>query len=171
MPPVECVDNVDSVCEPRPRRRLLKLRCGGGSGAPAALFFSQRQSSDTAFLVAARQAPQTTHPRPSTSPLIDRRSLETSLVVHTFAFAWFLRVWLWHCTPAAGFLPGAQGWGWFLRYLTFYNFTLQTFALGASAADDWSNLVRVRRWRAAAQAQARRGWWGVRAGMQLCGWS
>lgn len=32
---------------------------------------------------------------------------------------------MWHTTPAALVLPGAQGFGWFFRYLTFYSFTLQ----------------------------------------------
>lgn len=64
-------------------------------------------------------------------------------MVHTVAFLWFLRVWLWHLTPAASVLPGAQGWGWFVRFLTFYSYTLQTFTLGLAAADDWSKLVRL----------------------------
>lgn len=63
-------------------------------------------------------------------------------MVHTVAFAWFARVWLWHLTPAAAGLPGAQGFGWFIRFLTFWSFTLQTFTLGLATADDWSKLVR-----------------------------
>ncbi|KAI8463301.1 MAG: FAR-17a/AIG1-like protein-domain-containing protein [Monoraphidium minutum] len=69
------------------------------------------------------------------------RSLETSIVVHTVAFLWFARVWLWHLTPAASVLPGAQGWGWFVRFLTFYSFTFQTATLGLAAADDWSKAL------------------------------
>jgi hypothetical protein len=80
------------------------------------------------------------NPHPLTDPPI-ARSLEASLVVHTVAFVWFTRVWLWHLTPAASVLPGAQGWGWFVRYLTFYSFTLQTAALGVCTADDWAKLV------------------------------
>lgn len=72
------------------------------------------------------------------------RSLESSLVVHTVAFIWFARVWLWHLTPAASGLPGAQGFGWFVRYLTFYSFTLQTFTLGLATMDDWGKLLSGR---------------------------
>ncbi|GBF96807.1 hypothetical protein Rsub_09663 [Raphidocelis subcapitata] len=72
------------------------------------------------------------------------RSLEASLVVHTVAFCWFLRVWLWHLTPAAAHLPGAKGFGWFVRFLTFYSYTLQTFTLGVATADDWSRLLTGR---------------------------
>lgn len=61
--------------------------------------------------------------------------------MHTLAFLWFAWVWLWHLTPAAEGLPGAHGFGWFPRYLTFYSFTLQTAALGLAAADDWSTAI------------------------------
>jgi hypothetical protein len=43
-------------------------------------------------------------------------------------------VWGWHCTPAAGALPGTAGFGWFFRYLTFYAYTLQTLSFGVAAA-------------------------------------
>jgi hypothetical protein len=63
--------------------------------------------------------------------------------VHAVAFAWFLRVWLWHLTPAAAGLPGAHGFGWFVRFLTFYSYTFQTITLGIATADDLSKLVRL----------------------------
>lgn len=82
--------------------------------------------------------------QPRRRRMLKLRSLEASLVVHTVAFVWFARVWLWHLTPAASGLPGAQGWGWFLRFLTFYSYTLQTFTLGLATADDWSKLLTGR---------------------------
>lgn len=72
------------------------------------------------------------------------RSLGASLVVHTVAFVWFVRVWSWHLTPAAAKLPGAQGFGWFVRFLTFYSYTLQTITLGMATVDDWSKLLTGR---------------------------
>lgn len=48
--------------------------------------------------------------------------------------AWsFGRVWLWHFSEPASHLPGAEGFGWFFRYLTFCSYTIQT-ALFASSA-------------------------------------
>ena len=84
------------------------------------------------------------------------RSLEASLVVHTLAFVWFARVWLWHLTPAAAVLPGAQGFGWFIRFLTFFSYTMQTVTLGIATADDWSKLVRGAGEDTAAAARPRR---------------
>jgi hypothetical protein len=43
-------------------------------------------------------------------------------------------VWAWHWTPAAQGLPGASGFGWFFRYLTFYSYTAQTAGFGLAAA-------------------------------------
>jgi len=54
-----------------------------------------------------------------------------------------MRVWLWHVSPEAAPLPGRHDFGFFLRYLTFYSYTLQTIALGVATADDWRKLVRV----------------------------
>lgn len=65
-------------------------------------------------------------------------------MVHTVAAVWFLRVWLWHLTPAAAPLPGRQGFGWFVRFLTFYSYTIQTVTLVIASVDDWSKLVRAR---------------------------
>jgi hypothetical protein len=56
--------------------------------------------------------------------------------VHAVAFSWFAFVWCWHLTPAAGQLPGNQGFGWFFRFLTFYSFSLQTLQLGMATLDD-----------------------------------
>ncbi|KAK9815412.1 hypothetical protein WJX72_003239 [[Myrmecia] bisecta] len=52
-------------------------------------------------------------------------SSEGTFVFHAMALLCYARVWLWHFTPAAAVLPGATGFGWFFRYLTFYSFTLQ----------------------------------------------
>ncbi|KAI8463616.1 MAG: FAR-17a/AIG1-like protein-domain-containing protein [Monoraphidium minutum] len=70
-----------------------------------------------------------------------RRGVSAALVVHTAAFLWFARVWLFHLEPAAQALPGATGYGWFFRFLTFYSFTLQTAALGLAATEDWVALL------------------------------
>lgn len=70
-------------------------------------------------------SPPTTPP----SPLAD-----AVFCFHTAACAWFIRVWAWHLTPAASYLPGASGFGWFFRYLTFWSFTLQTCALALCVA-------------------------------------
>lgn len=58
------------------------------------------------------------------------------------AFGWFCFVWLWHTTPAAAHLPGAQGFGWFVRFLTFYCYTLQTLMLGMAVFDGLCLQVR-----------------------------
>lgn len=149
-----------AVSESRPRRRMLKLRCGAmmmltKSAAEAALRCARAHTSRVALALARscmRRAAvslttvSNTHPP---APIRNKqtnkpgRSLEVSLVVHTLSFAWFARVWLWHLTPAASGLPGAHGFGWFLRFLTFYSYTLQTIALGVATADDWCKLVRA----------------------------
>lgn len=54
---------------------------------------------------------------------------EGAFVVHAFALLCYVRVWLWHLTPAAQLLPGSTGFGWFFRYLTFYSFTWQMLQL------------------------------------------
>uniref|UniRef100_A0A7S1SPC0 Uncharacterized protein n=1 Tax=Tetraselmis chuii TaxID=63592 RepID=A0A7S1SPC0_9CHLO len=50
----------------------------------------------------------------------------------TVCWCWFMKVWLWHFTEAAKVLPGATGFGWFFRYLTFFGFTIQTLTLALS---------------------------------------
>lgn len=56
--------------------------------------------------------------------------LDASNVFHLLAFLWYTRVWTWHFTPDAAMLPGARGFGWFFKYLTFYSYTLQLLQLG-----------------------------------------
>ena len=58
-----------------------------------------------------------------------RSILSVELCFHVVALAWYLRVWLWHFTEQAAQLPGAKGFGWFTRYLTFYSFSLQLLQL------------------------------------------
>lgn len=73
-----------------------------------------------------------------------RRSVEGStsaFLYHAVCTLVFCRVWLWHLTPQAAALPGAQGFGWFFRYLTFCSFTLQTILFFSSCL---SELVKVR---------------------------
>lgn len=55
---------------------------------------------------------------------------------HAISFLIFMKVWGWHLSPQAQNHPGAQGFGWFFRYLTFYSFTLQSATLGLSALSD-----------------------------------
>ena len=42
-------------------------------------------------------------------------SEEAAFVLHAVALLLYVRVWLWHLTPAAYKLPGATGFGWFFR--------------------------------------------------------
>jgi hypothetical protein len=72
------------------------------------------------------------------------RRTAVALTFHTVCLIWYTTVWVWHTTPAAAFLPGSKGFGWFFRYLTFYSFTLQLIALGLSVADGIAKLVSVR---------------------------
>jgi hypothetical protein len=58
------------------------------------------------------------------------------LCARALVLAWLLVVWLWHLTPAASVLPGATGYLWFCRYLTFYSFTLQLAACGLALAHE-----------------------------------
>lgn len=37
----------------------------------------------------------------------------------------FAYVWGWHHSAAAALLPGADGFGWFYKYLTFWGLTMQ----------------------------------------------
>lgn len=48
-----------------------------------------------------------------------------AFIFHSFALLFYVRTWMWHFSPAAAALPGAQGFGWFFRYLTFCSYTLQ----------------------------------------------
>lgn len=67
-------------------------------------------------------------------------NLGLAFLVHSAALGWYLRVWLWHFTPAAEALPGARGFGWFFKYLTFYSYTLQLVQLSLCCCAD---LARV----------------------------
>jgi hypothetical protein len=59
--------------------------------------------------------------------------------------AWLAAVWLWHLTPRARLLPGASGYFWFCRYLTFYSFSLQLLATAAQVAHEGGGHWRRRR--------------------------
>ena len=48
------------------------------------------------------------------------------VLLHIAGGGLFLLVWLWHLTQPASRLPGAKGWGWFFKFLTFWSWTLQT---------------------------------------------
>jgi hypothetical protein len=80
----------------------------------------------------------------SGGPLPRRRSGGSTLCLlfHSACLAWYISVWAWHVTPAASYLPGASGFGWFFRYLTFYSFTLQLVALALGVVDGLAKLVR-----------------------------
>lgn len=54
---------------------------------------------------------------------------DIAFAYHITFLAVFGKVWSWHWTPAASNLPGAQGFGFFFRYLTFCSFTLQVLQL------------------------------------------
>jgi hypothetical protein len=74
----------------------------------------------------------------------NNRLATARFLFHSIAFSYFLRVWLWHFTDAASRLPGASGFGWFFRYLTFCSFTLQTCQLFVCTMDDLTVKVRCR---------------------------
>lgn len=57
------------------------------------------------------------------------RRQDVALFFHLAAFILYVRVWVWHTTPAALVLPGSTGFGWFFRYLTFWSYTLQLLQL------------------------------------------
>ena len=65
---------------------------------------------------------------------------EGAFVVHAFALLCYVRVWLWHLTPAAQLLPGSTGFGWFFRYLTFYSFSWQMLQLFIACLADISQV-------------------------------
>lgn len=54
---------------------------------------------------------------------------DVAFAYHVTFLALFGKIWSWHWTPAAANLPGAQGFGFFFRYLTFCSFTLQVIQL------------------------------------------
>ena len=55
-----------------------------------------------------------------------------------------VRVWGWHTSEQASAHPGANGFGWFFRYLTFYSFSLQVLQLALAALSDITDEVRAR---------------------------
>lgn len=67
--------------------------------------------------------------------------LGPALLVHVGALSWYLRVWLWHFTPAASTLPGCYGFGWFFKYLTFYSYTVQLVQLSLCCIADFARVV------------------------------
>eukprot|EP00192_Tetraselmis_astigmatica_P019826 CAMPEP_0117673578 /NCGR_PEP_ID=MMETSP0804-20121206/14549_1 /TAXON_ID=1074897 /ORGANISM="Tetraselmis astigmatica, Strain CCMP880" /LENGTH=221 /DNA_ID=CAMNT_0005482329 /DNA_START=128 /DNA_END=790 /DNA_ORIENTATION=+ len=75
------------------------------------------------------------------NPILDAMSFGFQLVT----WSWFVKVWMWHGTAEAEKLPGATGFGWFFRYLTFYGFTLQTLTftlcVAASCTRNKKNLA------------------------------
>lgn len=52
-----------------------------------------------------------------------------------------VRVWGWHTSEQAAAHPGALGFGWFFRYLTFYSFSLQVLQLALAALSDITDEV------------------------------
>jgi hypothetical protein len=58
------------------------------------------------------------------------------LAARSLVLIWLAVVWLWHLTPAASVLPGASGYLWFCRYLTFYSFSLQLLGQALAFAHD-----------------------------------
>jgi hypothetical protein len=81
------------------------------------------------------------------------RRADVAFVFHFIAFLLYLRVWVWHTTPAALVLPGSRGFGWFFRYLTFWSYTLQLAQLGLCCA---ARLSRSPKRRAALSTAANR---------------
>ena len=40
-----------------------------------------------------------------------------AFMFHCFALLFYVRTWMWHMSEAAAVLPGAQGFGWFFRWV------------------------------------------------------
>lgn len=59
--------------------------------------------------------------------MVKRR--DVAFVYHLACFLFHMQTLMWHTTEAALVLPGASGFGWFFRYLTFFSYTLQTVQL------------------------------------------
>jgi hypothetical protein len=113
----------------QPDGQATDTTCGGMSKAHSA----GQSSVDTKD----KQSTVCTAANPSfETPSVKRPRQELAFVVHAFALLCYVRVWLWHLTPDAKLLPGATGFGWFFRYLTFYSFTLQLLALFLSCLSD-----------------------------------
>jgi FAR-17a/AIG1-like protein len=53
-----------------------------------------------------------------------------------------LLVFIWHFSEAAARLPGARGFGWFFKYLTFWGWTLQTVQYNLTALFTITSPVR-----------------------------
>ena len=89
------------------------------SGPPNAVRRSVQEGHSAARALHRPRAwpPPVSPPHLPLPPSQRRRRLAPSLAVHTLAFAWFASVFAWHLTPAAKGLPGAQGFGWFVRVL------------------------------------------------------
>ena len=66
---------------------------------------------------------------------------DIAFAYHIMFLAVFGKVWSWHWTPAAANLPGAHGFGFFFRYLTFCSFTLQVVQLILCVAARVSKVV------------------------------
>lgn len=67
-------------------------------------------------------------PMPRRSGGFFRRD-DVAFIFHLAALLFYIRTWVWHTSEAALGLPGASGFGWFFRYLTFCSYTLQLVQL------------------------------------------
>lgn len=67
------------------------------------------------------------------------------MLFHFACLCWYIYEWHWHMfNPAAQLLKGAQGFGWFFRYLTFCGFTVQTIMLAFCVLDDSVELMTTK---------------------------
>lgn len=77
-------------------------------------------------------------------------AVNVTLLFHVVWLAVYGYVWTWHFSPRAQVLPGATGFGWFFRYLTFFAFTLQLAQLLlcviAGAAREGKTKARLSCW-------------------------
>eukprot|EP00899_Mesostigma_viride_P008419 jgi/Mesvir1/17579/Mv08814-RA.1 len=80
-------------------------------------------------MVTTRSKSATSPPPLETEAAMQQNGTRIILVFHIFALLWFGSVWFWHLGDDAKKLPGANEFGWFFRYLTFFGFTLQVLQL------------------------------------------
>ncbi|KAK9847273.1 hypothetical protein WJX84_010457 [Apatococcus fuscideae] len=74
---------------------------------------------------------------------------DAAFLFHALGFLFYVRVFLWHFSARAQQLPGAIGFGWFFRYLTFCSWTIQMIFLGLACLAKTTQAPARQRWLAA----------------------
>ncbi|KAK9825775.1 hypothetical protein WJX74_006903 [Apatococcus lobatus] len=74
---------------------------------------------------------------------------DAAFIFHALAFVFYVRIFLWHFQERAQQLPGAFGFGWFYRYLTFCSWNVQMIFLGLACLSKTSQVPSRQQWLAA----------------------